>query len=200
MIVYVVRHGEAEGNREGRFLGHVNPPLTERGREHARKMGEALKGLGIERVRASDLTRAFTTASIIGEIIGLSVEPTPSLREVNHGVIDGWTADAIMATEYGPAREKDKYNYRPPLGESYKSIEPRILSELVPPPPVPTLLVTHLGPMRVLLHCLGGISQSEATGAKIGHDEMLILRNDGGQWHGERRSIADAPSQTRGPQ
>jgi len=200
MIVYVVRHGEAEGNREGRFLGHVNPPLTERGREQARKMGKALKGLGIERIRASDLTRAFTTASVIGEILGLSVETTPALREVNHGVMDGWTAQAIMASEYGPAREKDKYNFQPPGGESYKSIEFRILSELTPPPPVPTLLVTHLGPMRVLLHCLGGASQSETTGAKIGHDEMLILRNNSGQWHGKRHCIADAPSQTRRPQ
>jgi broad specificity phosphatase PhoE len=189
MIVYVVRHGEAEGNREGRFLGQVNPPLTERGREHARRMGEALKGRGIERIRASDLDRAFTTASIIGGIIGLAAEPTPALREVNHGVIDGWTAEAIMASPYGPARERDKYNYAPPGGESYKGIEARILGVLDPLPAAPTLLVTHLGPMRVLLHCLGGVSEAEATGAKIGHDEMLILSHDGGHWRGERHRI-----------
>lgn len=190
MIVYVVRHGEAEGNREGRFLGQVNPPLTDRGREHARRMGEALKGFGIERICASDLDRAFTTATIIGGIIGVSVERTPALREVNHGVIDGWTAEAILASEYGQAREKDKYNYAPPNGESYKGIEGRILSTLDPLPTVPTLLVTHLGPMRVLLHRLGGVSEADATGAKIGHDEMLILRNDDGQWHGERRGVS----------
>jgi probable phosphoglycerate mutase len=189
MIVYVVRHGEAEGNREGRFLGQVNPPLTERGRGHARKMGEALQGLGITRIRASDLDRAFTTASLIGEIIGVAVERSAALREVNHGVIDGWTAEDILASEYGQAREKDKYNYAPPEGESYRGIEGRILSELSPPPAETTLIVTHLGPMRVLLHCLGGLSQLEATGAKIGHDEMLILENSGGQWRAERRRV-----------
>lgn len=190
MIVYVVRHGEAEGNREGCFLGQVNPPLTEHGREQARRMGEALKTAGIEQIRASDLDRAFTTASIIGGIIGLRVERTVALREVNHGVIDGWTSEAIMASEYGPAREKDKYNYAPPDGESYKSIEARILGELTPPPSRPTLLVTHLGPMRVLLHTLGGLSQAQATGAKIGHDEMLILENSQGQWRSQLRRVS----------
>lgn len=189
MIVYVARHGEAEGNREGRFLGQVNPPLTERGREQARRMGEALKTAGIEQIRASDLDRAFTTASIIGGIIGLPVERTEALREVDHGVIDGWTSEAIMASEYGPAREKDKYNYAPPQGESYKSIEARILSELTPLPSRLTLLVTHLGPMRVLLHKLGGLSQAEATGAKIGHNNILVLENDGRGWQTQLRRV-----------
>ena len=189
MIVYVVRHGEAEGNREGRFLGHVNPPLTPRGREQARRNGEALKGLGIAQIRASDLDRAFATASIIAAALGLTVEPTAALREVNHGIIDGWTADAILASPYGRAREKDKYNYQPPGGESYKGIEARILGVLVPPPAMPTLLVTHLGPMRVLLHTLCGLAEAEATGAKIGHDEMLILEHDGSRWQGRRQHV-----------
>jgi broad specificity phosphatase PhoE len=191
MIIYVVRHGEAEGNREGRYLGHVNPPLTDRGREHARRMGEALKGRGIERIRAGDLDRAFTTATIIGGIIGVPVEATPALRELNFGVIDGWMSDAIKASEYGKARDKDKYHYAPPGGESYKGIEGRILGVLDPLPSVPTLLVTHLGPMRVLLHCLAGASEAEATDAMIGHDEMLILRYDG-HWRGERHRIGEA--------
>jgi probable phosphoglycerate mutase len=189
MIVYVIRHGEAEGNREGRFLGQVNPPLTERGREQARKMGQALANLGIARIRASDLDRAFTTAAIVAETLRLPVERTAALREVNHGVIDGWTADAILASEYGVARERDKYNYAPPAGESYKSIETRILSELDPLPAETSLLVTHLGPMRVLLHRLGGLTEAAATGAKVGHDEMLILENRAGAWRCERRRI-----------
>lgn len=194
MTVYVVRHGEAQGNREGRFLGQINPPLTERGRAQARNMADALHGKGVARIKASDLDRAFTTASIIAERLGLAVDPEPALREVNHGVIDGWTADAIMASPYGPAREKNKYRYAPPGGESYRGIEGRILSQLLPVSDVPTLLVTHLGPMRVLLHCLCGHSEAEAAGAKIGHDEMLVLDQKDGRWHGERHRIAPASS------
>lgn len=185
MIIYVARHGEAEGNREGRFLGHVNPPLTETGRQQARRAGDALKRLGIERILASDLLRAHTTALIIGEELGLPVHTTPLLREVNHGVIDGWMAADIAASEHGRAREADRYNYRPPEGESYKDIESRILSTLSPPPECPTLLVTHLGPMRVLLHRLCGYAEAEAAGAKIGHDAILALTAVSESWSGK---------------
>jgi probable phosphoglycerate mutase len=185
MTVYVVRHGEAEGNREGRFLGQVDPPLTETGIEQARRQGAALKGLGIARVLSSDLVRARTTASIIAEALGIPVESTPALREVSHGVIDGWLASDIRNSEYGPARDKDKYNYRPPGGESYADIEARILSVLSPPCEQPMLLVTHLGPMRVMLHRLCGRSQAEAVSANIGHDEILVLTNSGADWSGK---------------
>ena len=186
MIVYVVRHGEAEGNREGRFLGQVDPPLTERGREQAKRQGEALKGLGIARILSSDLVRAFTTASIIGEALNLPVERTVALREVNHGVIDGWLASDIQKSEYGVARDKDKYNYCPPGGESYSGIEARILGVLDAAQTQPLLIVTHMGPMRVMLHRLCGFSQADAVGAKIGHDEILTLTKTGTSWSGAR--------------
>jgi len=191
MTLYVVRHGEAEGNREGRFLGQVDPPLTETGKEQARRQGAALKGLGIARILSSDLVRARTTASIIAETLGLPIESTSALREVSHGVIDGWLSSDIQNSKYGPARDKDKYNYRPPGGESYADIEARILSVLNPPPELPTLLVTHLGPMRVMLHRLCGYSQANAVGANIGHDEILGLTNSDASWSGEFLRNAD---------
>jgi len=191
MTLYVVRHGEAEGNREGRFLGQVDPPLTETGKEQARRQGAALKGLGIARILSSDLVRARTTASIIAETLGLPIESTPALREVSHGVIDGWLSSDIQNSKYGPARDKDKYNYRPPGGESYADIEGRILSVLNPPPELPTLLVTHLGPMRVMLHRLCGYSQADAVSANIGHDEILVLTRTGVSWSGSFLRSAD---------
>ena len=191
MTLYVVRHGEAEGNREGRFLGQVDPPLTETGKEQARRQGAALKGLGIARILSSDLVRSRTTASIIAETLGLPIESTSALREVSHGVIDGWLSSDIQNSKYGPARDKDKYNYRPPGGESYADIEARILSVLNPPPELPTLLVTHLGPMRVMLHRLCGYSQANAVGANIGHDEILGLTNSDASWSGEFLRNAD---------
>jgi probable phosphoglycerate mutase len=184
MTVYVVRHGEAEGNREGRFLGQVDPPLTETGREQARKQGAALKGLGIAHILSSDLMRAHATASIIAEALSLAVASTPALREVSHGVIDGWLSRDIRNSEYGPARDKDKYNFRPPAGESYADIEARILSVLTPPCEQPMLLVTHLGPMRVMLHRLCGYTRIDAASAKIGHDEILALTRTGASWNG----------------
>ncbi|MDE2184695.1 MAG: histidine phosphatase family protein [Alphaproteobacteria bacterium] len=184
MKVYVVRHGEAEGNQEGRYLGHIDSPLTEVGRQQALRQSEVLKGLGIARILSSDLMRARATASIIADAMGLPVLSTSALREANHGVIDGCLASDIRKSEYGRARKKDKYNYRPPGGESCADIEARVLSVLMPPPDQTSLLVTHLGPMRVMLHRLGGLSQGDAVGAKIGHEAILALTSTGASWSG----------------
>jgi broad specificity phosphatase PhoE len=185
VILYVIRHGEAEGNREGRFLGQIDPPLTETGRQQARRMAGFLSGLGIRQILASDLSRAAETAGIVGAAIGLPVRRIPALREVNHGVIDGWTAAAIRASVYGREREKDKYNYRPPRGESYRDIEARILSVVAALAEEPSLIVTHMGPMRVLLHRLCGYDERRATATQIGHEQVLRLTGAGAQWSGD---------------
>lgn len=183
MRIYVIRHGQAVGNAEGRFLGHVDPPLTAEGQAQARRMAAALVDRGITHIQASDLTRAFATAQAVGDRLGLPVVRNPALREVNHGVLDGLTATEVRASPYGQAREMDKYGYAPPAGESYRQIEARLLP-VVSGAPDGCLLVTHLGPMRVLLHCLCGYDEIAATEAKIGHERVLVLERSGTGWQG----------------
>lgn len=43
MRLYLVRHGQSEGNVAKTFHGHTDYPLTELGREQARQAGEKLK-------------------------------------------------------------------------------------------------------------------------------------------------------------
>ena len=41
----LIRHGETEFNRAGRFQGGHDSPLTEKGEDEARKLGEAMQNL-----------------------------------------------------------------------------------------------------------------------------------------------------------
>lgn len=89
MQLILVRHGQSQGNIEARIQGS-NDPLTDLGRAQAGAAGTALAGRGdITHLYASSLDRAFETASIIGEAIGLEPVRVPGLAEINVGSAAG---------------------------------------------------------------------------------------------------------------
>src|SRR5437588_638163 len=92
--IYLARHGETVWNRDGRFQGRLDSPLTRRGLDQARRMGETLAARiprGERRdwtIVASPLGRAQHTARIIAGILGLAgadIETEARLAEVDIG-------------------------------------------------------------------------------------------------------------------
>ncbi|HMA78247.1 MAG TPA: histidine phosphatase family protein [Candidatus Paceibacterota bacterium] len=78
--VYFVRHGEAEGN-VGNFAQSPDTPLTDRGWQQARIVGERLRHLEIDVLVASNYLRAQQTAAAIAETSGHTIETLESVRE-----------------------------------------------------------------------------------------------------------------------
>ncbi len=134
----LVRHGETDWNTEGRLQGHTDRPLSEYGREQARRLAEELDGEELQAVYASDLARARETAEIVGERLGLPVVLDPDLREKNWGSWEGLT----------PA-ERDRVDF---VGESTEQHAGRMLRALrriaERHPDARVLVVTHGGSMR----------------------------------------------------
>jgi len=81
----VVRHGEAVGNREHRFIGQTDVPLTDAGREQVGRLTERLASLKITRVVSSDLQRAADTVAAAADLHGLEVNHDKRLREIANG-------------------------------------------------------------------------------------------------------------------
>ena len=81
MYLYLVRHGQSEGNVLGNFHGHTDYPLTELGHQQAREVAEKLKEISFTRCCASDLRRAWDTAGYCVEGRGVERESFPDLRE-----------------------------------------------------------------------------------------------------------------------
>jgi len=79
----------------GRWQGHGDPPLSERGREQAARLAAELADEGIERIVASDLARASETAAILGDALGLAPERDERLRELDIGRWTGLTRGEI---------------------------------------------------------------------------------------------------------
>lgn len=84
-MLLVVRHGEADGNRERRFIGQLDVPLSTLGHRQAERIGTRLLAHGVDRIVSSDLDRAARTAAPLARLTGLPVETDPALREVHNG-------------------------------------------------------------------------------------------------------------------
>jgi probable phosphoglycerate mutase len=96
-MIYLIRHGQTEFNREDRVQGRIDSPLTDLGVAQAKAMGERLRALkaadGREwRVATSPLGRAMRTARIVAEAAGLpDPEVDARLIEVDYGQLEGLT-------------------------------------------------------------------------------------------------------------
>jgi broad specificity phosphatase PhoE len=87
----LVRHGETDWNRVGRWQGQADPPLNDTGRRQAAGLADRLAGDGIAAVYSSDLTRARETARAVAQRLGLGVVEDPALREIDVGSWSGLT-------------------------------------------------------------------------------------------------------------
>ena len=134
----LVRHGETDWNAEGRLQGHTDRPLSDYGREQARRLAAELAGEEFDAVYASDLARARETAEILGARLGLPVVVDADLREKNWGTWEGLTSV-----------ERDRVVFE---GESAEEHAARMLGALrriaEHHPSGRVVVVTHGGSMR----------------------------------------------------
>jgi len=91
--VFAIRHGETEWSRSGRHTGTTDIPLTERGREAARKLEPILSRTEFNHVLSSPLSRARVTCELAG--FGRLMEIDRDLVEWNYGEYEGLTPEAI---------------------------------------------------------------------------------------------------------
>ena len=88
MIVWLVRHGEADWPR-GMALGRADPPLSRHGEDQTRALADRLADRPIAAVYSSDLRRALATAEAVAQRLRLTVEGIPDLRELDFGPWEG---------------------------------------------------------------------------------------------------------------
>ena len=96
--LYLVRHGQSDGNAEGRFGGHGPTPLSPLGLRQAENTAKLLAKEGVNAIYSSDLHRALQTAEPLSQLTGIPVIPSPAFRERNVGVLEGLTFDESKQT------------------------------------------------------------------------------------------------------
>ena len=93
--IYLARHGETAWSLSGQHTGLTDLPLTERGEDNARRLGEHLRRLSITKVLTSPLRRAARTCELAG--FGAAAEVDKDLVEWNYGQYEGRTSAEIHA-------------------------------------------------------------------------------------------------------
>ena len=130
--IVLVRHGQTDYNREGRWQGSgADVPLNAVGRAEAERVAAALAERFEGRVAAiytSDLERARGTARILAARFGLAAIDEPALRELSHGRWEGLTHEEVLARwpEEHAAYQADPYDWRRGGGDNYRDLERRL--------------------------------------------------------------------------
>jgi broad specificity phosphatase PhoE len=186
--IYLARHGETEWNRDQRFQGRLDSPLTALGIDQARRMGAALAlelGDRIDlTVVASPLGRALRTAQLISQGLGLdpaAIETDARLSEVDVGEWAGLTHEEIEAASPGSLDGSSRYDwmFRAPNGESYDAVAARIGAWLTGTAARPRLIVVAHGVTgRLLRGIYSGLAKEAALALEVPQD--AIFRLNGG--------------------
>lgn len=171
-MIYLVRHGETEFNRERRLQGHVDSPLTDLGRRQVEAVGDRLKTLvgGARgwRILASPLGRTRRTAEILAAHAGVAeIEIEPRLIELSWGDWDGRLRSELAAAY--PDFGRSNWAFHAPTGETYPAMCARLtdwLADLPPEGERRIIAVSHGVTGRVLRGVYAGL----ATEAVMAHD------------------------------
>ena len=189
-MIYLIRHGQTEFNREGRFQGRCDSPLTALGRDQAARVGALLASLIAEpadwRFVTSPLGRAAGTARIIqAATSGLGAPVLDDrLREIGMGSWEGLTDEEIASVSPDVAKGvSNRYDlfFSSPDGETYEVIAARLRAWLdeAAADTHSYVAVSHGVAGRVLRGVYLGLDR--AAQARLAVPQDAIFRLDGGQ-------------------
>jgi len=94
---YMIRHGETQANAARIMAGHLDSPLTAKGRQQALEAQKVVSALQNKPVAIfhSHLSRARETATIINEALNAPMHEDPDLAEIYAGDWEGATYEVI---------------------------------------------------------------------------------------------------------
>lgn len=192
-VLALVRHGESLWNRENRFTGWTDVPLTSAGEEEARHAGRALAAAGtsFDIAYTSVLDRAIRTLDLIAEVVGLQcpVIRDAALNERHYGDLQGLNK-ARTAERFGAEQVhlwRRSFHIAPPGGESLEDTADRalpfferaILGDITQGKNV--LVVAHGNSNRAIVMHLDELSDEEVPRLELATGVPLVyeLERDG---------------------
>ncbi|MFK7867869.1 MAG: histidine phosphatase family protein [Roseobacter sp.] len=175
----LLRHGHTEWNRAGRIQGRTDIPIDAEARAQLSDLRLPVDWQDAQ-VVSSPLSRARQTAELVS---GRPPRVEPALMEMNWGDWEGAKGAALHADPHSGFRDIEDWgwDYCPPGGERPGDLRDRLvpwaksLTE-------PTVAVTHIGVMRVLLaHATGWGFDGPAPFA-VKRNRLYVIDIDAGGW------------------
>ncbi len=181
--IFLIRHGETNWNKEGRFQGQIDIPLNDNGKNQARKTFEYLRNIPFNKAFSSSMYRPYETAQIILQNNkDLKIEKIDALVEISHGLWEGKLESEIR--ENWP-RLLENWHNKPeevimPEGESIKDVSERSIEAfnnicLSQKDNDLTLLVAHDAVNKTLICNILGLNYSNIWMIKQGNGGITVI-------------------------
>ncbi len=180
----LIRHGETDWNRAGKFQGQIDVPLNDNGRKQASLAAEFLKTIHIDFGFTSPMSRPKETAQIIlKEHPPLKLDEDADLREIGHGLWEGKFEAQIKAEYPG---ELERWQSHPesvqmPEGENLQDVWTRataawqkIIAQIGNEPRT-GIVVAHDATNKVLLCSLLGLGLADIWKIKQGNGAVTVI-------------------------
>ena len=180
--VYLARHGQTDGNLKGIAQGWTDTPLNETGLKHAAMLAERLRGVKLDGIYSSTLSRSRTTAETVAAGRKTKVKSLPGLREVWLGK---WENIALNDPIFKTRPPADKRG--PEDGESGQQVAERVreaVTGILKDHRRGTILIVgHAGANGYILSELLSVTRAEM--AKFGNfvqdnDELYMIERTTG--------------------
>lgn len=182
MRLFLARHGETGTHYRGRYIGSTDLPLSEKGREQARRLSDVLPPGGI-RCFCSPMRRTLETATLALDERKCIPEVVDSLREVDFGRWEGLSFAEILARDQGLVDEwqRNPLSFSFPQGEQTGAFRNRVEEWLktIITLPEDVLAFSHGGVIRVILCSLLGVSFAHYLSFSIAPAALTVIEVDG---------------------
>src|SRR5579885_1026556 len=185
----LVRHGQSTYNEKGIWAGVTDVPLTNLGKEEARKAGQTIRDIRFDVAYTSELVRAQQTLQIIKQTINQPDLPTiisGAINERDYGEFTGkykWEMKEKLGEELFRTYRRS-WDVPPPHGESLKDVYNRVVpyyvKEILPrlKKGENILIAAHGNSLRALVKYLENISEVAIPKLEIGTGEVYVYTID----------------------
>jgi 6-phosphofructo-2-kinase/fructose-2,6-biphosphatase 2 len=185
--IYLSRHGESKYNLEKRIGGNSN--LTINGERYSKLLTEYVNNMNIDTIYTSELKRTIETVKHITHPKRIMKE----LNEIKAGICENLTYNDVK-TIYPyiyTERNKDKYNYRYPKGESYNDLLIRLkpVFDIINNTKKTIFIVAHQAILRIIYGELMNIAKTEQPYIAVPLHTIIHLSNTNGYINAELNKL-----------
>ncbi|MBD0311376.1 MAG: histidine phosphatase family protein [Microcoleus sp. T3-bin5] len=177
----LVRHGETDWNKAGKFQGQIDVPLNDNGREQSRRAAEFLKDVKLDFAISSSMLRPKETAEIILKYHGgLQLQLRDELREISHGLWEGKFESEIEESYPGLLEEwkTSPETVQMPEGENLQHVWTRAIAswrEIVQSVSGTGIVVAHDAINKAILCHLFGLEPEHFWKFKQGNGAVSVI-------------------------
>ena len=176
--LYVARHGETDWNLAHRLQGWTDRPLDDTGRKQAIDLAESLKGVHLDAIYSSTLSRSRDTAEAVAGS-SMTVKSLPGLRERNYGRFQGGSD-----TDPDYLKRVNAWDDAMDGGETLNQLLARARDSLDmirrEHPSGNVLIVAHRITNQMILRALLTLTPEQAVKIEQGNEEVYLVEFDPG--------------------